>query len=298
MKLQIAIIASALVSGEAPALADIPVNDAAQLTQRSQTAGTTVKLVPVTTQRQDANGGVKCAVTTGKKANVTDPTVQPQSGAGSQVIQSYGPDLPATTDPSAQGATLNSQTLFKSSGDVVAGLDASRQTMTAAQSAFQASGQQVGTAPTVMAAIDMNSAARLQNNLVWNGAIGSANLWVTALNALNLALNSDMSRAAIGMRATVTSTQPATVSACPVGMIGTGTASNPCRTPTACSTTPPGSSPDPSCVSARYVDSDGNVIFYLAQAQAAATSGNAGTTTALSVTDVAAALAAISANSR
>lgn len=298
MKLQIAIIATALLSSVLPARADIPVTDAAQLTQRSQTAGTTVKLVPVTTQRQEANSGVKCAVTTGKKANVTDPTVQPQSGAGSRAIQSYGPDLPATPDPSAQGATLNSQALFKSSGDVVAGLDASRSTMTAAQSAFQASGQQVGTAPTVMAAIDMNSAARLQNNLVWNGAIGSANLWVTALNALNLALNSDMSRAAIGMRATVTSMQPATGSACPVGMIGAGTASNPCRTSAACSTTPPGSLPDPACVSARTIDSDGNVIFYLAQAQAAATTGNAGTTTALSVTDVTAALAAISANSR
>ncbi len=298
MKLQIAIIATALLFSVPPALADIPVNDAAQLTQRSQTAGTSVKLVPVTTQRQDANSGVKCAVTTGKKANVTNPTVQPQSGAGSQAIQSYGPDLPATPDPNAQGATLNSQTLFKSSGDVVAGLDASRQTMGAAQSAFQASAQQVGTAPTVMAAIDMNSAARLQNNLVWNGAIGSANLWVTALNALNLALNSDMSRAALGMRATVTSTQPATGPACPVGMIGAGTAANPCRSPTACSTTPPGSSPDQSCVSARYVDTDGNVIFYLAQAQTAATGANAGATAALSVADVTAALAAISANSR
>ncbi|KIZ46695.1 MULTISPECIES: hypothetical protein [Nitrobacteraceae] len=298
MKLQIAIIATALLFSVPPALADIPVNDAAQLTQRSQTAGTTVKLVPVTTQRQDANSSVKCAVTTGKKANVTDPTVQPQSGAGAQAIQSYGPDLPVTPDPGAQGATLNSQTLFKLSGDVVAGLDASRQTMTAAQSAFQASAQQVGTAPTVMAAIDMNSAARLQNNLVWNGAIGSANLWVTALNALNLALNSDMSQAALGMRATVTSTQPATGPACPVGMIGAGTAANPCRPPTACSTTPPGSSPDPSCVSARYVDSNGNVIFYLAQAQTAATGANAGATAALSVADVTAALGAISANSR
>lgn len=298
MKLQIAIIAMALLSSVPPARADIPVNDAAQLTQRSQTAGTTVKLVPVMTQRQDANSGVKCAVTTGKKATITNPTVQPQSGAGSQAIQSYGPNLPATPDPTAQGATLNSQALFKSSGDVVAGLDASRRTMTAAQSAFQTSGQQVGTAPTVMAAIDMNSAARLQNNLVWNGVIGSANLWVTALNALNLALNSDMSRAAIGMRATVTSTQPATGSECPVGMTGAGTVSNPCKAPMACSTTPPGSLPDPSCVSARTIDADGNVIFYLAQAQAAATSGNAGTNAALSGTDVATALAALSANSR
>lgn len=298
MKLQAAILVAGLAFIAAPGYANIPVNDAAQLTQRSQTASTTVKLVPVTTQRQDANSGVKCAVTIGKKASVTDPTVQPQSGAGRQAIQSYSPDLPATPDPTAQGATLNSETLFKSSGDVVAGLNASRSTITAAQSMFRAAGQQVGTAPTVMAAIDMNSAARLQNNLAWNSAIGSANLWVTALNALNLALNSDMSRAAIGMRATVTSTQPATGSACPVGMIGAGTASNPCRSPTACSTTPPDSPPDPSCVSARYVDTDGNVSFYLARAQAAANIGNAGTTAALSVADVATALAAISANSR
>ena len=284
MKLQAAILAVGLAFIATPGYANIPVNDAAQLTQRSQTASTTVKLVPVTTQRQDANNGVKCAVTTGKRATVTDPTVQPQSGAGSQAVRSYGPDLPVTPNPAAQGASLNSETLFKSSGDVVAGLDASRSTMT--------------TAPTVMAAIDMNSAARLQNSLAWNGAIGSANLWVTALNALNLALNSDMSRAAIGMRATVTSPQPATGSACPVGMIGTGTASNPCRTATACSTTPPGSSPDLACISARYVDTDGNVIFYLARAQAAANTGNAGTTAALSVADVATALAAISANSR
>ena len=298
MKLQAAILAVGLAFIATPGYANIPVNDAAQLTQRSQTASTTVKLVPVTTQRQDANNGVKCAVTTGKRATVTDPTVQPQSGAGSQAVRSYGPDLPVTPNPAAQGASLNSETLFKSSGDVVAGLDASRSTMTAAQSAFRSAGQQVGTAPTVMAAIDMNSAARLQNSLAWNGAIGSANLWVTALNALNLALNSDMSRAAIGMRATVTSPQPAPGSACPVGLIGPGTASNPCRTATACSTTPPGSSPDLACISARYVDTDGNVIFYLARAQAAANTGNAGTTAALSVADVATALAAISANSR
>jgi hypothetical protein len=169
--------------------------------------------------------------------------------------------------------------------------------MSAAQSAFHAAGQQVGTAQTVMAAIDMNSAARLQNNLVWNGAIGSANLWVTALNALNLALNSDMSRAATGMRATVTSTQAVPGPTCPVGMVGAGTAAQPCRTPTTCSTTAPGAPVDPSCVSARTVDTDGNVIFYLVQAQNTA---NVGTNSiaALTAADVTAALAAIAANSR
>ncbi|MEH6952906.1 hypothetical protein V4R08_16820 (plasmid) [Nitrobacter sp. NHB1] len=298
MKLRIAITAATLLGGVVPALADIPVDDAAQLTQRSQTAAATVKLVPVTTQRQDANSGVKCAVTTGKKANITNPTVQPQSGAGSQAIQSYGADLPAAPDPTAQGAALNSQTLFKSSGDVVAGLEASHSTMAAAQSAFQAAGQQVGTAPTVMAAIDMNSAARLQNNLTWNSAIGSANLWVTALNALNLAMASDMSRSALGMRAMVSAAQPTSSPVCPVGMAGSGTAADPCRMSSACSTTPPGSPPDPACVSARYLDTDGNVIFYLARAQSAVATGNAGANAPLTVTEVTAALAAISANGR
>jgi hypothetical protein len=298
MKLQIAILAAALLSGVAPALADIPVNDAAQLTQRSQTASTTVKLVPVTTQRQDANSGVKCAVTTGKKATITNPTVEPQSGAGSQAIQSYAPEMPAVPDPTAQGTALNSQTLFKSSGDVVAGLEASRSTMTAVQTAFQAAGQQVGTAPTVMAAIDMNSAARLQNNLAWNSATGSANLWVTAINALNLAMTSDMSRSALGMRATASAAQATSSPVCPIGMVGSVTAADPCRASSACSTTPPGSTPDPACVSARYVDTDGNVIFYLAQEQNAANIGNAGANAALTVTEVTAALAAISANSR
>lgn len=292
-----ALIALALLTALATqARASIPVDDAAQLTQHSVTASTTVKLVPVTTQRKDANNGVKCAVTTGKKASVSDPTVKPQDGAGSQEIHAYAPDLPATPDPAAQGAALSSQTLFKSSGDVVAGVDASRSTLSTAQSGFKAAGQQVGTATTVMAAIDMNSAARLQNNFAWNGVTGSTNLWVTALNALNLATASDTSRAAGGMRAAAASPQPRGPS-CPSGMVGSGTASDPCRTPAGCSTTPPGTPPDPGCVTARYVDTDGNVVFYLARAQDAAASAPAGDAP-LTVADVAAALAAINANSR
>lgn len=274
MKLS-AILAIVLFAGVTPAFADIPVNDAALLTQKSDTASTTIKLVPVTSQRKDANSGVKCAVTTGKKASITNPTVQPQAGAGAQTIQSYGPDLPLTKDATAQGAALNSQTLFQSSGDVVGGLDASRSTIAAAQSGFQTVTGQVGTAQTVMAAIDMNSATRLQNNLVWNNVIGSANLWVTAINALNLAQTSDMSRAAMGMRATTSPPQTTQGPACPVGTIGSGTSTDPCRSPSTCQTTPPGATPDPACVSARYVDTNNNVLFFLAQIQNAA---NAATT--------------------
>ena len=296
------VVASGLA---APAWADIPTLDAAQLTERSETAKITVKLVPLTTRRQDANSGVKCAVTTGKKANVTDPAVKPQNSAGARAIGGYAPDMPATPDPTARGAALSGQTLFKSSGDVVAGLDASGQTLAAARTKFQAAGLQVGSAPTVMGALDMNSAARLQNNLAWNGAIGSANLWVTALNALNLAQTSDTSRAATGMRS-----RPAALTgapACPAGMSGSGTAADPCRQSAICSTTPPGTPPAPACVNARATDSDGNVLFYLSGAQDAAEATAlppanpqaAATAPAdLSATDVDAALAAIQANAR
>src|SRR3954452_23552364 len=110
---------ASIVGMTAPAVANIPVDDAAQLTQRSQTAGATVKLVPITTQRQDANQGVKCAVTTGKKASVADPAVRPQAGAGSRTIRAYAPKMPAAPAVDAKGAVLSSQTLFKTTGDVV-----------------------------------------------------------------------------------------------------------------------------------------------------------------------------------
>jgi hypothetical protein len=262
--------ALAILGSAGPALADIPVSDAAQLTQKSETASTTVKLAPVTTQRQNAHQGVHCAVTSGKKADLTNPTVQPQAGAGAQAIQSYSPDQPLTPNTAAQGADLNSQTLFQSAGTVVGGVNAGQATMSAAQSAFQTASQQVGTAPTIMAAFDMNSAARLQNNLAWNGAIAAANLWLTAINALNLAAASDTSRAAAGMQ-TSTSQGPAI---CPVGTIGSGTAADPCRTPATCQ--PTANANDNACVSARYVDTNGDVLFYLTQVQNAAAAASTG----------------------
>lgn len=240
------------------ARADIPTADAALLTERAQTSSNTIKLVPITTGRQSANQGVNCAVTTGKKAGVTDPTVQPQPGAGRRTIQPYAPAVPA---PGAQGGALGSQTLFGSAADVVGGLDASRSTLGAAGTAFRTTGQQVGTAPTVMGTLDMNSAARTQNNLAWNGTIGSANLWVTALNALNLARTGDASRAATGMA----SGSPLVVApalagpVCPVGAIGSGTATDPCR-PLAgmCSV-----AAAPACTPTRFVDANGGLSIAL-----------------------------------
>ena len=264
-----------LLSGAGPALADIPVTDAAQLTQKSETASATVALVPVETQRQSANQGVHCAMTTGKKASLTDPTVQPQVGAGALAVQTYSPDQPVTPNSAAQGAALNIQTLFQSAAQVVGGVSAGQATMASAQSAFQTASQQTGAAPTVMAALDMNSAARLRNNLAWNGAVGAANLWLTAINALNLAAASQTSRAAVGMRMSASASEGSSGAACPVGTIGSGDAADPCHTQATCQTAPgtnaaaPGMS-DNACVSARYVDANGDVLFYLTQIQNAA----------------------------
>ncbi|MCP4559248.1 MAG: hypothetical protein GY837_01875 [Bosea sp.] len=253
-----------------PGHASVPTNDATALTQRSEQSATTIKLVPVTTKRQEANKGVKCAVTTSKKANVTNPTVEPKSGAGTKSIQSYAPEMPATVDPEARGGTLNSQTRFQSTANVAGGVEASHSTLSAARTGYQTASQKVGKADTVMGALDENSAARTQNNLSWNGVIGSTNLWVTALNAQNLFANSEMSRASSGMRAPARPRQSLAGSVCPVGMIGAGTTTDPCRAPTSCQTTQPGTTPDPACVSARATDSDGNVLFYLTAVQNAA----------------------------
>lgn len=256
-----------------PALAAIPVEDSAQLTEHARTASTTVKLVPIITERENANHGVHCAVTTGRKASITDPTVKPKEGAGSQTIRAYAPDLPATTDPAAKGAAFNIETLFKSSGDVVAGIDASRSTLAAARSGFKAAAQQAGSASTVMAAIDMNSAGRLQNGLAWDNVINSASLWVTALNALNLAAVSDTSHAAMAMRASISESHVGPGTACPRDAVRAGTAADPCGRQPGCSTIPLGTTSLPGCASPRYVDTDADDVLYLEKAENAATSG-------------------------
>ncbi len=291
----------------APAFAAIPTSDAKQLDEKAATSGTIIKLVPVTTQRKTANNGVKCAVTTGKKAEVKDPATKAQAGAGAKTIQAYAPTMPATPAADAKGGALASQNHFKATGDVVGGLEASRTSLTSAQSAFRRAGQEVGTAKTVMAAIDMNSAARTQNGLAWTGTTNATNIWVTAINALNLARTSDRSRGAGGLK--MGGGLAANSTGCPVGMIGSGTVADPCRSASTCSTTPIGTTQDPACVSARFVDSSGNVLFYLSQIQEQNTgavvsgSGDSLTTDApdgssLTTADVAAALQFIAPRNR
>jgi hypothetical protein len=213
---------------------------------------------------------------------------------GAAAIQSYSPSMPSAPAAGATGGVLSSQTLFSTAGNVVGGVSASQSTLSAANSNYQTMIPQVGTAPTIQGAFDMNSSARVQNDLTWNNVIGSANLWVTAINALNLALTSDMSRAATGMRSSDAATSPAPAPACPAGATGSGTAAAPCRASSTCSTTPPGAAPDPACVTALYVDSEGDVLYFLATVQSASQSAPA--TPTLSTADVTAALTKLTAS--
>ena len=257
-----AALSLAFIGGvNAPALAAIPVKDAAQLDRKIETSGAVIKLVPVTKKREVGNRGIKCAVTTGKKTDVADPAVKPKPGGGAKIIAPYGPDMPATPTPGATGGNLSRQYLFKETGDVASGVSASQSSVGAAQTRFQQASRQVGAAPTVMAAFDANSAAKLQNGFAWNGVIESANLWVTALNALALFDVSRTSHAASGMKAAGSSSGD--IHLCPADRVGTPGAA--------------AAKPDPACANGRYLDTNENVAAYLAgiQQQYQAASGGA-----------------------
>jgi len=243
-----------------PAIAAVPVNDAAQLERKSVTSGTTLEMKSVLTQQNQKRAGVKCAVTTGKKGSVQNPSRESNAATGSNAVKPYGPDLPAQPQQGATGGTLNEQTLGATAGKTVAGVDASQGTVGATGDAYRARSGETGRAGTVMQAFDENSSIRVQNGMTWTQATNAVNLWVQALNALNVAAQSDMSQ---GAGAVNPLTPPApTPAMCPTGYTGTGTAADPCRPPGCAATVTDGS-----CVIRRYVDANGNVLTYLALTQ-------------------------------
>jgi len=243
-----------------PVMSAVPVNDAAQLERKSVTSGTTLEMKSVLTQQNQKRAGVKCAVTTGKKGSVQNPSTEPNAATGSNAVRPYGPDLPAQPQQGATGGTLNEQTLGATAGKTVAGVDASQSGVTATGDAYRARSGETGRAQTVMQAFDENSSIRVQNGMTWNQTMNAVNLWVQALNALNLASQSDMSQ---GAGAVNPLTPPApTLATCPTGYTGTGTAADPCRPPGCAATVTDGS-----CVIRRYVDANGNILTYLARVQ-------------------------------
>lgn len=243
-----------------PAMATVPVNDAAQLERKAETSGKTLELKSVLTQQNQKRSGVKCAVTTGKKGSVQNPSSEPNAATGSNAVRPYGPDLPATPQQGATGGPLNEQALGATAGKTVAGVDASQSGVAATGDAYRARSGETGRAQTVMQAFDENSSIRIQNGMTWTQATNAVNLWVQALNALNLASQSDMSQGAGAVNPLTLPTPPGP--SCPTGYTGTGTAADPCRPPGCAATVTDGS-----CVIRRYVDSNGNVVTYLARVQ-------------------------------
>jgi len=81
-----------------PAFADIPVDDAQQLTQKLQTSATTTTLVPVQQKHRDGQKGIDCATHTGQQGATQNNTATPSTSAGTAAIQKYDPQC---GDPAA-----------------------------------------------------------------------------------------------------------------------------------------------------------------------------------------------------
>ncbi|MCZ8350276.1 MAG: hypothetical protein O9352_10165 [Rhizobium sp.] len=242
------------------ALAAVPTHDAAILERRAQQSGHKAELKTILLDHKKKREGINCAVTKGGRGNVQNPESPANPATGSNAVQRYAPGAPTAPLPGATGGTLSEQQLGSETGKVISGVEATQGTVQATTEAYRARSGEVGSAKTVMEAFDQNSSIRIQNGMSWNQTIATANLLVQALNALNLANQSDASQ---GARVLVGPRPPLLPGrTCPTGMTGTGTAADPCR-PSQCSTTPSGTPADPGCIVRRYVDSDGNVRTYL-----------------------------------
>jgi hypothetical protein len=168
--------------------------------------------------------------------------------------------MPAAPQPGTTGGTLSEQQLGSETGKVISGVEAAQGTVQATEHAYRARSGEVGSTKTVMEAFDQNTSIRVQNGMSWNQTIATTNLLVQALNALNLANQSETSQ---GARVLVGPQPPVLPGrTCPAGMTGSGTSADPCR-PSQCSTTPSGTPVDPACIVRRYTDSHGNVLNYL-----------------------------------
>jgi len=249
-----------MLIGIVPAYANVPVRDSAILERKAQESGHKTELKTILLDHKKKREGIQCAVTKGGRGNVQNLESQANPATGSNAVQGYAPGMPAAPQPSATGGTLSEQQLGSETGKVISGIEATQGTVQATQGAYRARSGEVGSTKTVMEAFDQNTSIRVQNGMSWNQTIATTNLLVQALNALNVANQSDSSQ---GARVLVGPQSPVLPGrTCPAGMTGSGTNADPCR-PSQCSTTPSGTPVDPACIVRRYTDSHGNVLTYL-----------------------------------
>ena len=262
------LLASAFLLASATAVrADIPVEDAEQLTQKIQTSATTATLAPVQQKQRDGQKGIDCATHTGQQGAVQNNTATPNTAAGDAAVQSYDPQMPLSPTANASAPTLATQNFGSSASTVVGGNMATQATIVSNGPTYQSASALVGRSPTIMAGYDQNSSIGTQNGLSWNQALATANLLVSAYNAINMMRVSQVSQAARGMSFTSYASgigAPANNAICGAGYRGSGTANDPCIPASGrfCQ-----SLLDGGCALRRITDSLGNVIVYLERAQ-------------------------------
>lgn len=256
-----------LLASAVAARADIPVEDAEQLTQKIQTSALTTTLVPVQQKQRDGQKGIDCATHTGQKGAVQNNTATPNSSAGAAAVQSYDSQMRTTPATNATGPTLATQNFGSATGDVVAGNMAAQATIHSNGPTYKNASVLIGGSPTIMAGYDQNSSGGTQNGLSWNQVLATANLLVSAYNAINMMRVSQASQAARGMSFTSFASGSGLLpgnAICGAGYRGSGTANSPCILASSqfCQ-----SLLDGGCVERRVADALGNVTVYLERAQ-------------------------------
>lgn len=263
------LVMGALLCSTTPVLAAVPTRDSALLDRRTSISSNTSQTKVITTNLLQKRKGVNCAVREGqKKTEIRDPNSVPQKASGAALIERAVPGATATPTRGNTAANGTNQAVVSETSEVAASALARSESLGAMKSQYEGQQGVIGQTDTVKAALDDNSTIRAQNGVTWVQTTESANAWGRALNVMNLFRVALMSSGsgALSVQPPVSRPPSPPSPACPTGMTGAGTADNPCVS-SACSTTAYGVTPDPACVSRRYVDTTGNVLTFLARQQ-------------------------------
>ena len=212
------ILAALLALGVgAPALAQVPVIDGANLAQATQTATNTLSIMQSSQQIQQLTQQVLAAVT-GDRSSAAQQFAQAALGNGFNVSQAPDLGLILSTGalswgglngPASQIAStlINGLSLVQTISGLVSGalttqdksykaavstvtalaglISATQSASQARQQAFQQASGQIGQAPDLKASIDQNSELVVQGSQTMNEMIGGINNVLTAQNVKN-----------------------------------------------------------------------------------------------------------------
>ena len=190
--------------------------------------------------------------------------------AGVAAAEAVGQEAPIRVEPAAVKLLhpLRPQSLLvlSAAADGIS-LDVTPQaTIVSNGPTYQTASGRIGGSPTIMAGYDQNSSGGTQNGVSWNQVLATANLLVSAYNAINMMRVSQASQAARGMSFTSFPSGSRLLpgnAICGAGYRGGGTANSPCIQALSqfCQ-----SLLDGGCVERRVADSLGNVVVYLERA--------------------------------